>query len=46
MVRCGKCVYFEEGNYGQFECGRIDGHFIYPDENDFCSYGEKREYLL
>ena len=43
VVRCRECVYLEEPNYGCLVCGRTDGLSIFPAEDDFCSYGVRRE---
>ena len=44
VVRCKDCKYFidREGKcYGQ-DIRSEEGHDCYKDENDFCSYGERR----
>lgn len=44
VVRCKYCKYWQDNNggYPNPECRW--GHGETPDENDFCSYGERREY--
>ena len=42
VVRCKYCKYWQDNNngYPHEECRW--GHGETPDENDFCSYGERR----
>lgn len=42
VVRCKDCKYWQDNNdgYPHEECRW--GHGETPDENDFCSYGERR----
>lgn len=40
VVRCKDCVHYQKGGCNHF------GYYTYTpdvDENDFCSYGERRE---
>lgn len=39
VVRCGECKY----NRGKRKCLRPDTVMITPDDNDFCSYGQRME---
>ena len=49
VVRCKDCKYFEisEGDaLGLCKCGYITvsyGGELYPQEDDFCSYGERKD---
>lgn len=38
IVRCKDCKY----NRGDHKCLNPDSIIIIPDDNDFCSYGERR----
>lgn len=42
VVRCKDCVYWENGKDYTPYCNNIDG-LNEPSENDFCSYGERKE---
>ena len=43
LVRCKDCKYWQDNNdgYPHEECRW--GHGETPDDNDFCSYGERKE---
>ena len=49
VVRCKNCIYFEkdeEDALGLCKCGNIATNYggeIYPTEEHFCSYGEKKK---
>ena len=44
VVRCKDCIYYEKGKDYQPYCNCFDGGISdYPQEDDFCSYGERRE---
>ena len=41
VVRCKDCKHY--GNYGRvWDCRNYSGMHL-PNDNDFCSYGERRE---
>lgn len=51
LVRCKDCRHFSyyetvgaDGRkmYGNY-CGRLSSMWVFVDEDDFCSYGERRE---
>ena len=42
VVRCKDCIYWENGKDYTPYCNNIDG-LNEPSENDFCSYGERKE---
>lgn len=42
VVRCRDCKYWDNGNLS-FECPWDYGRHGSSDEDDFCSYGERRE---
>ena len=42
VVRCKDCKYWDNGNLS-FECPWDYGRHGSSDEDDFCSYGERRE---
>lgn len=50
VVRCKDCKYFEiekDDVLGVCKCGYMAvsyGGELYPKENDFCSYGERRSF--
>lgn len=44
VVRCKDCIYYEKGKDYQPYCNCFDGGISdYPQEDDFCSYGKRRE---
>ena len=44
VVRCKDCIYYEEGKDYQPYCNCFDGGISdYQQEDDFCSYGKRRE---
>ena len=43
VVRCKDCKYFRKGKPFSHECKKVGGGMFYPNPNDFCSYGERRE---
>ena len=44
VVRCKDCIYYEIGKDYQPYCNCSDGGISdYPQDNDFCSHGERRE---
>lgn len=43
IVRCRDCIYYEIGKDYLPYCNHPDSGIAYfPDEDDFCSYGERR----
>ena len=42
VVRCRDCKYWDNGNLS-FECPWDYGRHGSSDEDDFCSYGERKE---
>lgn len=42
VVRCKHCKYYHEMEEGFFDCICSFG-LDFPQENDFCSYGEKKD---
>ena len=44
VVRCKDCKYYGDSPYGNGDmmCDRW-GEWIFPNDDDFCSYGERRE---
>lgn len=42
VVRCRDCKYYEPEDWGGITC-KADGGMTYPDEDGFCSQGERRE---
>lgn len=42
VVRCRDCKYWDNGNLS-FECPWDYGRYGSSDEDDFCSYGERKE---
>jgi len=42
VVRCRDCKHWDNGNLS-FECPWDYGRYGSSDEDDFCSYGERRE---
>lgn len=44
VVRCRDCIYYETGKDYLPYCNCDDGGIAdYPRENDFCSYGERKD---
>lgn len=44
VVRCKDCKWWEKGkDYTPYCSHPVDGLFIAENENNFCSYGERRE---
>lgn len=43
VVRCKDCKYFKKGKPFRHECRKVGGGMFYPNQDDFCSYGERRE---
>lgn len=42
VVRCGECKCYVPGSGCEPTCSKTAG-MLYPDDNDFCSRGERRE---
>ena len=42
VVRCKDCKYFRKGKPFRHECRKVSGGMFYPELDDFCSYGERR----
>ena len=47
VVRCKDCRYFyvNENTMGEYGCSKhreVDGEYEHTDDDDFCSYGERR----
>ena len=44
VVRCKDCIYYETGKDYLPYCNHPDSGIAYfPEEDDFCSYGERRD---
>jgi len=42
VVRCKDCVYSHE-TFNGLLCAKVPNHFIYVYDDDFCSYGERKD---
>lgn len=42
VVRCRDCKYLYTDEYGFLACAE-SGAMLNPEENDFCSYGQRRD---
>lgn len=42
VVRCRDCKHLYPDNYGYLACAE-SGAMLYPNENDFCSRGQRRD---
>ena len=42
VVRCGECIYFDPEGYGGASCAET-GAMIWPNEDDYCSRGQRRD---
>lgn len=40
VVRCKDCKYYSTDNMGY--CNKLNSGLMFAEENDFCSYGERR----
>ena len=43
VVRCKDCKYFKKGKPFRHECKKVGGGIFYPNPDDFCSYGERKD---
>lgn len=42
VVRCGECIYFDPEGHDGVSCAET-GAMIWPNEDDYCSRGQRRE---
>lgn len=43
VVRCKDCIWYEKGKCYEQYCNHPSHGIPYPDDNDFCSYGERKD---
>ena len=43
VVRCKDCIYYEIDKDYEPYCNHVTHGIPYPKEDDFCSYGERKE---
>ena len=43
LVRCKECKWFRKGKPFRHECKKTAGGMFYPNPDDFCSYGERKD---
>ena len=43
VVKCKECLYYEKGKSYEPYCNHPTHGIPYPNENDFCSYGERKD---
>ena len=43
VVRCRECIYYEKGKSYEPYCNHPTHGIPYSNDDDFCSYGERRE---
>lgn len=42
VVRCGECIYFDPEGHDGVSCAET-GAMIWPNEDDYCSRGKRRD---
>ena len=43
VVRCKECLYYEKGKSYEPYCNHPSHGIPYPNDDDFCSYGERKD---
>ena len=43
VVKCKDCIYYEKGKSYEPYCNHPTHGIPYPNDNDFCSYGERKD---